>query len=112
MIVYVDNEYKCHIDYNDSMTAIDVEFFDNKCKEFIEGYCCDISEGCVKVYPWKRYSELAAAQAEYEHDLLEELRNVGITIEQKPQSDPKKGYKWIPTQAEACGSISWKEVKI
>lgn len=38
MTIYIDPEFKCHVSDDDTMTAIDTEFFNGKCQEFIEGY--------------------------------------------------------------------------
>lgn len=38
MLVYIDKEYKCYTEEKDGLTQIEVPFFDNKCKEFIEVY--------------------------------------------------------------------------
>lgn len=38
------------------------------------------------------------------------VEEVGITIEEKPSIvTPRPGYKWIPTQTTAKGSITWVE---
>lgn len=38
MVIYIDNDYKCHISDDGTRRAFDVPFFDGKCAEFIEGY--------------------------------------------------------------------------
>lgn len=38
MIIYIDDNYKCHTDNDGSMRGVDVPFFAGKCKDFIEGY--------------------------------------------------------------------------
>lgn len=38
MIIYLDNNYKCHTQNEGTMREIDVPAFDGKCKEYIEGY--------------------------------------------------------------------------
>lgn len=82
--IYIDSEFKCHLSDDGTMTAVQTEFFDGKCDAFTEGYCYDTGNGYVSVYPWKPYSELAAAQAQYEQDLadradLEEAYNYLLT---------------------------------
>lgn len=38
------------------------------------------------------------------------VEEVGITIEEKPSIvTPRPGYKWVPTQTTAKGSITWVE---
>ena len=70
-VVYIDNEYKCHAVNDGTMTAVEDAFFDNMCDTFIEGYCYDTSKGYLQIYPWKPYSELDAAQKQYEKDLAD-----------------------------------------
>lgn len=83
MIIYIDSDRKCHVNNpNNAYRAIETDFFDGKCSTFIEGYKFDPSERKVtrpdgvafddgKKYPFKPYSELAAAQAQYELDMAE-----------------------------------------
>lgn len=59
------------------MTAVESDFFDGKCRAFIEGYRL-VPEGAVwvrpdgteiageMIAPWRPYAELAAAQREYD----------------------------------------------
>ena len=81
--IYIDNESKCHNRNPDGIfKEVETDFFDGKCATFIEGYCyipADESwtrpDGKVfhgeMAAPWKDYSQLAAAQAQYEADLTE-----------------------------------------
>lgn len=81
-MVYVDSEFKCHTSNEDgTFREVEHEFFDNKCQTFIEGYCYDDSKGYVQIYPWKPYSELDAAQREYERQLLAEYEAALAEIE-------------------------------
>ena len=87
MEIYVDNKKHCHIDNPDGVfQEIEHKFFDNKCKTFIEGFCYDDSKGYVQIYPWQPYSELDAAQREYERDKLADAENAlaimwgGVTV--------------------------------
>jgi len=79
MIVYIDNEYKCHVENDGLMRELDVpDIFDNKCKSFIEGYRVKpdgevwiredgrIFEDGTMISPWVDYDLLLTAQAEYE----------------------------------------------
>ena len=77
MIIYIDNNFKCHVSNDGTMREFDVPFFDGKCQTFIEGYRY-VPEGerwvkpngeffCGEMLsPWKDYSELDRAQKEYE----------------------------------------------
>jgi len=75
--IYIDNDFKCHTSNDGTFTPVETAFFDGKCDAFIEGYRFVPSgsewvrsDGVVfkgeMVSPWKPYSELAAAQAQYE----------------------------------------------
>lgn len=80
MVVFIDQDFKCHIRNDGTMTEIHADFFDGKCDAFIEGYRFipagenwTREDGAVfhgeMVAPWKPYSELDAAQREYEREL-------------------------------------------
>ena len=36
--VYIDSEYKCHVEPAEGMREVEDSFFDGKCKAFIEGF--------------------------------------------------------------------------
>lgn len=77
MIIYVDDDYKCHLVNDGTMTEIKTDFFDGRCEAFIEGYRA-IPEDKIwtredgKVFnggmiaPWKDYALLSAYQTQYE----------------------------------------------
>lgn len=84
--IYLDSEFKCHITNDGTMTAVEVNFLDGKCDAYIEGYryvpsgeSWTRSDGVVftgeMIAPWKDYTELDAAQREYERQRLLELEN-------------------------------------
>lgn len=77
--IYIDSDFKCHVTDDGTLTAVETDFFDGKCDTFVEGYrfvpageSWTRSDGKVfkgeMIAPWKPYSELAAAQAQYEAD--------------------------------------------
>lgn len=77
--IYIDSEFKCHISNDGTMTAVETDFFDDKCDAYIEGYRFVPSgktwvreDGVVfsgeMVAPWKPWQELDAAQREYERE--------------------------------------------
>lgn len=70
MKIYIDKEFKCHTVNDGTMRSVENSFFDGMCDEFINGYCYDDSNGYIQVYPWKPWSELDAAQREYELEQL------------------------------------------
>lgn len=73
MTIYIDSDFKCHVD-GTGMRAIETDFFDGRCKEFIEGYRF-VPEGeiwtrddgemfyGVMISPWRDYDTLALAQS-------------------------------------------------
>lgn len=82
--IYLDSEFKCHITNDGNMTAVETDFFDGKCDTFVEGYrfvpageSWTRPDGVVfhgeMIAPFKPYSELAAAQRQYEADQAELL---------------------------------------
>lgn len=81
-MVYIDSDFKCHTVNDGTMTAVETDFFVGKCDAFVEGYrYVPVGENWVRsdgvvfhgemIAPWKPYSELAAAQAQYETDQAE-----------------------------------------
>lgn len=84
-MIYIDSEYRCHTTNPDgSFREIETDFFDGKCTTFIEGYRFvpsgenwTRSDGVVfhgeMIAPFKPYSELEAAQRQYEADQTELL---------------------------------------
>lgn len=69
--IFIDSEFKCHTSNDGTMTAVETDFFDNKCDAFVDGFCCEPRENSTAIYFWKPYAELAAAQAQYELDIAE-----------------------------------------
>ena len=75
--VYIDADFKCHVINDGTMTAVQTEFFDGKCGEFIEGYRL-VPEGMVwiredgeifrgeMIAPWKPYHILRDIQEQHE----------------------------------------------
>ena len=93
--IYIDSDFKCHVNDDGTMTAVETDFFDGKCDTFIEGHrfvpkgkSCIRSDGTVfhgeMVTSWKLYKELDSAQRQYEKQLLAEyteaLRVLGVTL--------------------------------
>lgn len=92
MKIYTDEERRCHIsDPQGTFQEFDVPFFDGKCQTFLEGYrYCPLGESYTRadgevfhgecIVPWKPYSELAAAQREYEKQKLLKLETNQIEL--------------------------------
>ena len=87
MKIYIDSEYKCHTTNPDGIfQEVETDFANGKCDAFIEGYrfipsgeSWTRSDGVVfqgeMIAPWKLYSELDAAQREYERAKLAQLES-------------------------------------
>lgn len=85
MIIYIDNDCKCHVSAADGLRAVETELFDDKCDEFIQGYryvpqgeSWTRSDGVVfngeMIAPWKDYAELDVAQRAYEREQLADMQ--------------------------------------
>ena len=81
MTIFIDSCFKCSTIDTGGLKAVEADFFDGKCPEFIEGYrFVPAGENWVRkdgaafagemVAPWKPYDELARAQAAWEHAQL------------------------------------------
>lgn len=79
MMIYIDSDFKCHASNDGTMTAIETDAFDGKCNAYIEGYrfipagqTWTRADGMVftgeMIAPWKPWTELDAAQREYERE--------------------------------------------
>ena len=100
MTIYIDSDYKCYTSEADGRRAVETNFFDGKCEEWIESYRF-VPEGETwmrgdgevfrgeMVTPWKDLSEAYMAQiayleqqnAQYEAALSEIETALGVTSE-------------------------------
>jgi hypothetical protein len=86
-MVYIDSEFKCHTTNPDgAFRGVETSFFEGKCQTFSEGYryipygeSWTREDGVVftgeMIAPWKPYSELDAAQRQYEREKLADAEN-------------------------------------
>lgn len=76
MTIYIDGDYKCYVSEADGRRAVETNYFDGKCTEFIEGYryvpsgeTWTRTDGQAfsgeMIAPWKDLSEAYSAQAAY-----------------------------------------------
>lgn len=75
MTIYIDSDYKCYASVADGRRAVETNFFDGKCPEWIEsfrfvpaGETWTRGDGEVftnMISPWKDLGEAYAAQAAY-----------------------------------------------
>lgn len=79
MKIYIDDEFKCHTQAADGLTAVETDFFDGMCAAYIEGYrfvpaeeTWTAADGTSfrgeMITPWKPLTELDAAQRTYERE--------------------------------------------
>ena len=98
MTIYIDDDYKCHVSNADGRRAVETNFFDGKCTEWIESYRFvpdgetwmrgdgEVFKGEM-ISPWKDLSEAYTAQiaylerqnAQYEAALTESEAALGVT---------------------------------
>jgi len=75
MTIYIDNDYRCYVSKADGRRAIETDYFDGKCPEWIESYRF-VPEGETwtredgEVFtnmaaPWKDLGEAYVAQTAY-----------------------------------------------
>lgn len=75
--IYLDIDFKCHLENDGTMTAVETNFFDGKCKTFIEGYrYVPVGETWTRadgtefpgemISPWREYALLEEFQQQYE----------------------------------------------
>lgn len=93
MRIYVDinNDFKCYTSNTGTMRKIDLEFFDGKCKAFIEGFRCipstDASNNEIyTVFAWREFSLLEEFQRQYE-ELIAQQEDMKAALELLGVSD-------------------------
>ena len=89
--IYMDSDFKCRTVGDGTLTAVETDFFDGKCDEFVEGYrfvptgqSWTREDGTVfhgeMAAPWKPWQELDKAQREYERELVSQLQTENATL--------------------------------
>lgn len=99
-IIYIDTDFKCHLENEGTMTAVETDAFDGKCKAFIEGYRY-VPEGETwtradgtefpgeMISPWREYALLEEFQRQYEEliarqaDMQAALDLLGVVNEEE-----------------------------
>ena len=93
MKIYIDDDFKCHTQAADGLTAVETDFFDGMCSAYIEGYrfvparkIWTAADGTVypgeMITPWKPWAELDAAQRAYEREQAAALEAALSDIEE------------------------------
>ena len=95
--IYLDGDFRCHTENDGTMLEAQTDFFDGKCRTFIEGYRFvpegmrwEREDGTIftgeMIAPWKPYDELDAAQREYERaqiaDMKAALELLGVSVDE------------------------------
>ena len=93
MIIYMDTDFRCHLEDDGGMRPVETDFFDGRCAAFIEGYrlvpegeSWTRADGAVfrgyMIAPAEDYSRLAKAQQQYECDEQAHLVELAALIEE------------------------------
>lgn len=99
MTIYIDSDFKCYIEPAEYRTAVETEFFNGKCRAYIEGYRF-VPTGCEwtrqdghvfrgqMIAPHTDFRILQAHQSGYEEMLAEmedmkaALELLGVTVDE------------------------------
>lgn len=92
MTIYIDSDYKCYTSASDGRKAVETNFFDGKCPEWIESFrFVPVGETWTRedgevfigemVSPWKDYNELAMVQLAYLTEQNSQYENALSEIE-------------------------------
>lgn len=77
MTIYIDTDFKCHLDNDGTMATVETNAFDGKCVTYIEGYRF-VPQGDIwtradgktfrgeMIAPWVDWHILDTAQCEYD----------------------------------------------
>ena len=98
MTIYIDNDYKCHTSPGEGLTAIETDFFDGKCRQYIEGYrfvpageTWTREDGQVfdgeMVAPWRDYSILSESQEVAQEEQAKATAEIATIVEEVYNSD-------------------------
>ena len=98
MTIYIDDDYKCHTYPADGLTAVETEFFDGKCRQYIEGYrFVPAGETWIRedgqvfhgemVAPWRDYELLAEFQEVAQEEQAKATEEIATIVEEVYNSD-------------------------
>lgn len=93
MTVFIDNDYKCHVTDDGTMRAVETDFFDGKCAEFVEGYrYVPSGETWTRkdgqafvgemIAPHRNYTELVAIQSAVDSTQAQADEEIAALIEE------------------------------
>ena len=92
MKIYLDTDFRCHVESAAGLREVETDFFDGKCKTYIEGYrfipsgetwtdARGVTFHGEMITPAEDYSALAKAQAQHELDEAAHLEELAALIE-------------------------------
>ena len=98
MIIYIDSDYKCHTSQGEGLTVVETDFFDGKCRQFIEGYrfvpfeqSWTREDGQVfhgeMVAPWRDYTTLSEFQEVAQEEQDKATEEIAAIVEGVYNSD-------------------------
>ena len=93
MTIYIDNDYKCHVSDDGTRRAVETDFFDGRCAEYVEGYrfvpdgeTWTRADGKTftgeMIAPWKDYTQLAKIQAAVDRTQAQADEEIAALIEE------------------------------
>lgn len=93
MKIYLDSDFRCHLEDDGTMKAVETDVFDGKCKEFIEGYrfvpngeTWIRDDGVIfvgeMISPAENFIILDKLQKQYEMYEISHLKELGELIEE------------------------------
>lgn len=97
--IYIDSDFKCHTSNLDgAYTTVETDFFDGKCKAYIEGYRFVLAGQSWKredgqvfygemIAPWRPYEILVELQAVYEEEQMNTTAEIAALVEEVYNSD-------------------------
>lgn len=98
MTIYIDSDYKCHTSPGEGLNAVETDFFDGKCKQFIEGYRF-VPAGCTwvrddgevftgeMVSPFRNYEILSELQEAAQEEQDKATAEMAALVEEVCNSD-------------------------
>ena len=98
MTIYIDSDYKCRTSPGNGLTAVETEFFDGKCRQYIEGYRFvlggeiwtredgQVFEGEM-VAPWRDYRVLSEFQEVAQEEQAKATEEIAAIVEEVYNSD-------------------------
>ena len=98
MVIYIDSEFKCYTMPAEERRSVETDFFDGKCKQYIEGhYFVPKGEKWVSpngffyrgemVTAWKDSTLLDEFQALYEEEQVKATAEIAAIVEEVYNSD-------------------------